>query len=419
MLFLVIGMTSLAAFWMYIDRVCFGILADPIQKDLGLSPESKGDVLGAFFLTYALFQIPMGSLADRYGARLVLTISIFAWSLVTMLTGFANSLSMLVLFRLLLGITESGAYPAAAGLVKNWAPPALRGVCSSAVALGGRIGGAVAPLLTAWLAINLMGVNFPSGYDNPSQVNWRGVFFIYGLIGIAVAFLFWVVIKDRPVQDGQRVVPEPSRFIRRLGILSTSRNMWLFGSVQFGVNLSWAFLVTLLPSYLNEVHNVSLEDRGRMQSTALVIGCIGMFFGGALTDAMRAVLGPRLGRSVPLALALGGCSVAIFIAPTLGSAWAVTIALGAMAFLVDMHNPTIWSFAQDVGGRHVGTALGWGNMWGNLGAALSPVLLARISEAYGWNAVFNICGISFAIAAVCGLLLDARKPVDPVDATAT
>jgi hypothetical protein len=52
-------------------------------------------------------------------------------------------------------------------------------------------------------------------------------------------------------------------------------------------------------------------------------------------------------------------------------------------------------------------------MWGNLGAALSPVLLARISREFGWDAVFAVGGSAFAAAAVSGLLLDARRPLEP------
>ena len=82
-----------------------------------------------------------------------------------------------------------------------------------------------------------------------------------------------------------------------------------------------------------------------------------------------------------------------------------------MAFLVDMHNPSIWSFAQDVGGKSVGAALGWGNMWGNLGAALSPVLLTEVRHAAGWNAAFGCCALAFGCATACALMLDATRPV--------
>ena len=156
--YFIVVITAVAALFLYIDRVCFSTLADPVQKDLGLTDPQKEFVLSAFFWTYALFQIPMGSLADRFGARLVLALSIAAWSAVTLATGFAQTFFALVAIRLLLGITEAGAYPAAAGLIKAWARPQERGRFSSIVALGGRIGGAVAPYLTAALGLALVGV---------------------------------------------------------------------------------------------------------------------------------------------------------------------------------------------------------------------------------------------------------------------
>lgn len=482
--YIIVGITAVAALWLYIDRVCFSTLADPIKIDLLLpiapdppdedrltaeqreraiaavgglgvpvtdqqvidaetarvkklwADERMSYVLGAFFFTYALFQIPIGALADRFGPRAVLTVSIAAWSVVTAATGFAQSFAALLALRLMLGVTESGAYPAAAGLVKNWARPAERGRFSSVVALGGRIGGASAPWLTTTLTVALAGVGLASWFaHNPSGANWRGVLVLYGTCGLAVAGLFWLVVRDRPPievsasggrepadpGENSRLTPvahpEPIRpdrtFLQRLGLLARTRNMWLFGAVQFGVNIGWAFLVTLLPTYLNEAFVMTLEERGRLQSVVLVIGCCGMFFGGMLTDAMRGWLGPRLGRSVPLGITLGGCATAVFLIPTLSAVLAVVIALGVMAFLVDLHNPTIWSFAQDVGGKNVGAALGFGNMWGNFGAALSPVLLTAIKASAGWDTAFVVCGVAFTCAAGCGLLLDASKPVEP------
>jgi nitrate/nitrite transporter NarK len=261
------------------------------------------------------------------------------------------------------------------------------------------------------------------------------VFAVYGFCGLAVAALFWLSVRDRPPAgtaqaggepNGANGLPEaeptgpaagPARldrtFLQRVGLLARTRNMWFFGAVQFGVNLGWAFIVTLLPTYLKEAFGIPLEEVGPMQSAALTIGCLGMVFGGVFTDWMRSRLGPKLGRSVPIAVALVGCSVVFLVVPTLPNAWVVVLALGVMAFLVDMHNPSIWSFAQDVGGKNVGAALGWGNMWGNLGAALSPVLLTEIRLLAGWNTAFVCCGVVFAAAAVCGLLLDATKPVEP------
>ncbi len=411
----VVGITAVAAFWLYIDRVCFSILADPIQTDLGLAAADKELVLGMFFLTYALFQVPVGLLADRYGARRVLTAAIAAWSLVTLLTGFVESLVGLIVVRLLLGMTEAGAYPAAAGLIKNWSSPAQRGRFSSMVALGGRIGGAVAPWLTAGLAATLGGIHFGK-WDNPSQVQWRSVFVIYGICGLLVAAVFWVIVRDRIAESfpdqprGQRPAA-PSH--RHIFLLVASRNIWLFSLMQWSVNLGWAFLITLLPTYLNEAHQVPLAQRGQMQSMALFVGCCGMFLGGWLTDWCHRLLGARWGRAVPLVAAHLGCAVTMTAVPWLPTPWAIVAALGIMAFLVDMHNPVIWSFAQDIGGRKVGAALGFGNMWGNLGAAASPIMLGMIQRQAGWDAIFLFSGLIFLLAGVCGLLLDARRPIEP------
>jgi nitrate/nitrite transporter NarK len=86
-----------------------------------------------------------------------------------------------------------------------------------------------------------------------------------------------------------------------------------------------------------------------------------------------------------------------------------------MSLCQDLGNPSVWAYAQDVGGKNVGTALGFGNMLGNLGAALSPRLIGEVRRAGGWEAAFVLCAMVYLCAAVCGLLLDASKPVDADD----
>src|SRR3954469_10471971 len=146
--YVIVGVTAVAALWMYIDRVCFSTLSPNIGADLGIGPKDMSFVLGAFFLTYALFQIPIGSLADVYGPRVVLTLAIVAWSLCTAATSLAGGAVALLIVRLGLGVCEAGAYPAAAGLVRKWASAEERGRLSSVVAFGGGVGGGGAPPLS-------------------------------------------------------------------------------------------------------------------------------------------------------------------------------------------------------------------------------------------------------------------------------
>lgn len=421
--YLIVAVTAAAALLMYIDRVCVSTVAGDIQRDLGLSKWERAFALGAFFVTYALFQIPVGAMADRWGPRRVLAGCILGWSVVTALTGLVTGFAMLLVVRLLLGLSEAGAYPAAAGLVKRWARPDERGRFSSIVAAGGRIGNAISPFLTRWLTVAFVGVGLAAWTSVPPDGqparNWRAVFVFYGLCGVAVAAVFWLVVRDRPDDPAPAAGPEPARvpvtFWQRVGLLVNSRNMWLFGALQFGVNISWAFLITKFPEYLERL-NVPDQEVGRMQSAVLGIGACGMLVGGYVTDVLRRKLGPKLGRSVPIAVALLGCAIACAATAPLTDPWTIVVVLGFMAFLVDIHNPAIWSFAQDVGGKNVGASLGWGNMWGNLGAAVSPVLLTVVEDQAGWSALFVVCSGSFIVAGMCAVLLDATKPVDPDDA---
>src|SRR4051812_44732858 len=125
--FLVIALTALAAVLLYLDRVCISFMATYLAEDLRLDTRQTGWVLGAFFLTYALAQVPAGWLSDRFGARRMMTAYILAWSLLTAATAWVSTLVNLLLARLAFGVAQAGAYPTAAGLLARWVPPGRRG----------------------------------------------------------------------------------------------------------------------------------------------------------------------------------------------------------------------------------------------------------------------------------------------------
>jgi MFS family permease len=531
--FRVIGVTAVMSVLLYLDRVCISFTGTYAREDLGLSKEEFGVVLGAFFFAYALAQVPTGWLSDRYGARRMMTAYILAWSVFTAGTALATTLVLLLAARLAFGVAQAGAYPTAASLLGRWVPPSGRGVANSLVALGGRLGGAAAPALTAVLIVAFVppttparlgpddvlgppqlaeflkdptkapplrprllphlsgaalagdtnalrdGLNraiadpaltdgldlsdFPlprearelqrqpsdrrsaeesqrlnrlvleAGYPETLRslygAGWRPVMLIYGAVGLLVALAFWAVVRDRPGLH-PRVNAAEAAFIEagrapategatRTGIpwrmLAASPNLWYASAAQFFINVGWAFLVTLLPTYLKEVFAVPIQERGVMATVPLLVGCVGMLVGGRLTDLLARRFGVRRGRVLPLGAAGCLCAVAYLNCLWLPTAWAVVAALALVAVANDLAVPAIWSFMQDVGGRHVGSALGWGNMWGNLGAALSPVLLMAVQARLGWPAAFVTCAASYAAAGACGLMMDASRVlrVDP------
>ena len=93
--------------------------------------------------------------------------------------------------------------------------------------------------------------------------------------------------------------------------------------------------------------------------------------------------------------------------------WVAIAALALMALFQDLAIPSVWAYAQDVGGKNVGAALGWGNMWGNLGAAVSPPLLNKVVGEEQWDRAFLLCAAAFLVSGLCALGIDASKPITP------
>src|SRR5499426_2898221 len=111
----------------YLDRVCISTAAPAIKADLGLDDAQMGYVFSAFTLAYALFEVPSGWLADRFGARLMLTRIVVWWSAMTDATGFVGSFAALLAVRFLFGVGEAGVFPSIARAFSRWLPASERG----------------------------------------------------------------------------------------------------------------------------------------------------------------------------------------------------------------------------------------------------------------------------------------------------
>ncbi|MEE2685415.1 MAG: MFS transporter [Planctomycetota bacterium] len=544
----VIAASTLMAILLYLDRFCIGIAEPFIRQDLGLSKQQMGIFMSAFFWPYALAQIPSGWLADRFGARKMMTIYILAWSFFTAMMGLANGFIMLVAMRAAYGLGQAGAYPTSSSIVSRWIPPLGRGGASSFISLGGRIGGAIAPVLTAILIVAFVSADrspllepvtvldsdsileklskrndkdqeaylhvynrstaelqelvlsvsaentgpteptqsrqliatgfnrllhdreffsdraflrvknmdrfatkcikrlenneqlsdadsrkfnrflleslFPIEIQRTYMKSWRPALWLYGGVGLLVAGFFWLVVRDRP-HDHPRcneaevelitgeLEPDTSKKIGSipLGDIVSSPSLWFSSLSQIGVNIGWLFIGTWFPTYLMEQYQVPILERGAMVMVPFLVGFPGMLLGGFVTDRLVSLVGVRWARRLPWIISKSIAVVAFAACPLLDSPWMVTAMMATVAFCVDFGNPSSWAFTQDVGGRHVGSVLGFGNMWGNLGAAVSPILLIAISDNYSWNHMFFTCAGLFTVSTICSFFIDAATPV--------
>lgn len=409
---------TLVAFLMYLDRICLAniIGSDSFQKDIQLAPGQSDWVKLAFFWAYAFFQVPAGWLSDRFGARVLITLYIAAWSLFTAATSLATGFATLFVARLFCGLAEAGYYPAGSSLLTRWAHVEGRGFASSVISWGGRVGGAVAPGLTAYVIL--------------SAGDWRWAGWIYGAAGVLVAAGFWKVFRDHPREhpgcntaeisllaegrgDFLPVKDPPRRFPLRAAC--RSGNLWMANAVQFFTNIGWAFLVLSLSDYLKQAKHLDDQAAGWITTAALSIGILALPLGGALTDAITRRKGRRLGRMLPMSLTKFAAAACYPLALWTDSPWGMAAAFGLVAFFADIGLPAMWTTMQDISGRHQAQLFGWGNMWGNIGAGLMPLLFTAALRAYDTNHDYHegvwLCAAAFVFAGLFALGVNAEKPV--------
>lgn len=439
----ILATATVVAFLMYLDRICMTsiVVSDSFKQTVTLSPSEVGAwvralffflpaswqehlanvppaefIKGAFFWAYALAQVPAGWLSDRFGARMLITIYIASWSLFTTATSFSWGFTTLMLARLGCGIAEAGYYPASSGMLTRWAHIDARGFGSSLISWGGRVGGAVAPWLTAFVIVQ-------SG-------DWRWAGWIYGAAGIGVALWFWKVFREHPRLhpqcndaeiallaegrgDFQPVKDRPRGF--PWAAACGSGNLWMANAVQFFTNIGWAFFVLSFQDYLKAVAHLDDKQAGLITTLALIIGIFALPVGGVLTDAITKRYGKRLGRMVPMSFTKFIAAGFYLIAIQFESQWAMLFAFGAVIFFADIGLPAMWTTMQDISGKCQAQIFGWSNMWGNFGAAIQPVLFVMVLKSFDADKNYSegviFCALAFVLAGVFALFVNAEKPV--------
>src|SRR5271170_5313155 len=138
----VVAMAIGLAVLSYVQRVAISQAAGPIASDLHIPKTQMGLIFGAFGLSYALFEIPMGLLGDRLGVKRVLTQIVLAWSAFTALTGAAWNVASLCAIRFLFGAGEAGCFPNLTRMLSTWLPARERVTAQALMWACARWGGA-------------------------------------------------------------------------------------------------------------------------------------------------------------------------------------------------------------------------------------------------------------------------------------
>ena len=231
----------------YVDRGNLSITGVALSKELHLKPHELGFLLSGFFWTYSIFLVISGWLIERYNVVVVLTAGFVIWSATTMLTGFANGFLSLFVLRLVLGISESVAYPSYSKILAASFSERHRGMANGLIDVGCRLGPA-AGLVGGGLILDRFG--------------WRPVFLWIGLAGLAW-LIPWCILapKIRISSQAHARYGGPS-----FAEILKKREAWGTVIGLFCGNYAWYFMLTWLPQYL-------LTERGYSRSISSCVAC--------------------------------------------------------------------------------------------------------------------------------------------------
>ncbi|MBL8218331.1 MAG: MFS transporter [Bryobacterales bacterium] len=406
----VLWLTVAAYMITYMDRVVIASAVPSISKEFGFSLATMGGILAAFRWGYALFQIPGGWLGDRFGPRRALTAIVIWWSAFTSLTAASWGEFSMRAFRFLFGVGEAGAFPIATRSLSRWILPTERGYAQGITHAGSRIGAALTPPIVVWLIVSY---------------GWRMPFFVFGLLGVFWAALWFWYYRDTP-EEHSAVNEAELQLIRGAGgptrkrdtkdvpwrAILSSRNLWVLCLMYFCYGYCLSVYLDWFPTYLNKHRGFNLKEMGFYASLPLFAGTAGDLLGGWVSDWIGHRSGDlRFARKVVAMTGFLLAAAGIVPATLTGDAVMSVVFSCIAVFGLELTVGVSWAVPLDIGGDYAGSVSSVMNTFGNVGGAISPTALAYLVDAYGWNQPFLVAAGMCIIGALLFWRIDASKPI--------
>src|SRR5262245_49785712 len=412
----ILALLFLVSMVTYIDRVNISVTARQMMPAYGLTDQDMGIIFSSFVIGYALFQIPGGWLADRWGARVVLTLALVWWSLCTALTAIAATTSLVTLFGLVgalalvrgsLGVGEAVALPSFNRIVANWFPANSRGLGIGIAISGIGLGSAITPLLAAWIMVNW---------------RWQTVFYLASLLGLGMALLWWIISRDHPQQhpwtnEAERTLiphlgsPGPSSPVA-WGMFARSSTIWwlvasytCLGYVAY-IYMSWFYL------YLVNVRGFDLLRGGLYAAAPFLAMLVFCPLGGWITDRLADRHGVTTGRVWAGMAGMSFAGLAVAIGGYADSPWLAVASLSLGAGWLYFAVGAYWASTTDLSKAYAGTLSGLMNTGANLGGALSPTMTPWLADHWGWPVSLLVAALIALAGALMWLKIDPGKELE-------
>ncbi len=368
----------------YLDRTNMAVAASSMSEELGFGAAAMGMLLSAFAWAYALMQVPGGYFLERFGPRIAYTVSLFFWSLFTMIMGLGSSFASLFGIRLAIGAAEAPAFPTNNRVVSAWFPDKERATATS-----------------IYTAAEFIGLSFltPVLFWILDAFGWREIFYVTGCVGI-IASVFWYILYRDPKEcqgvneaelayiregGGQAEAAGTSQKITFAQVKELFRHRQLVGIyiTQFANTSTMYFFLTWFPTYLMMAKHMPMLKAGFYAVIPYIGALCGVLLGGRWSDYMlKKGVSLSMARKLPIGCGLV-CSMSIMAANYFDSL-DVIIAIMAFSFFGQGMAAIIWSTVGDIAPTDsMGIAGGIFSFIGNLAGIVTPIVIGIMLQLTG------------------------------------
>lgn len=389
----VLALLLLAYIFNFLDRQILGILGPSIQADLNLSNAQFGAIGGtAFALFYAAFGIPLAYLADRTSRSAVVAGSLAVWSAFTALCGLAAGYWSLFLFRLGVGVGEAGGVAPSYALISDYFPEDRRALALAIFSLG--------------IPLGLGGGSFV-GARLAHWFGWRAAFAIMGLVGLVLAPVLRLTVRDLPEKTTRSA---QSRLSSVFPMVLRNPAFWLLAFASSASSLCGYGLALWTPKVMMLSFGLDLVSTGNFLASVLLIGgCAGVFAGGWFADRLGSTDKSWYAKLPAIAWLISIPAWGLgFFAPSLWIAWPLLLVGSAVNIL--WLGPVVTAVQHLVPQPMRSTASASFLLINNLiGLGVGPWLMGRLADAlktsYGANALRDAAVLCLGFYGLAALLM--------------
>jgi ACS family hexuronate transporter-like MFS transporter len=340
----VCGLLLLATMLNYMDRLTVNQTALRIMEEFSLDERGYGLLESTFSLAFAFGALAAGWMVDRWNVWWIYPTAVLAWSAAGFSTGLVQTVELLFLTRLLLGLMESGHWPCALRTTQRLLPPEQRTLGNSILQSGAALGAVFTPLIVLGLV---------TWTDS-----WRPPFLVIGALGGVWVALWLVLVRREDLALAPAPAPQETRGHMSVAAVFRDRRFWVLAVVVASINSAWHFFRVWLPLYLQKVQEYSETEANLFMSSYYLATDAGALTAGFATLwlARKGVSIHRSRLAVFFACAL--LTTLSLVAAQLPAGPLLLLVFLIIGFAALGLFPPFYSFSQELTVRHQGKVTG-------------------------------------------------------------